>query len=171
MKNNEFQRRIKNAAKPVIVDLWAPWCAPCRAMEPAFKQVGQKYYGQVEVVKINADDSPEVIQALNVRGIPTVIAFAGGEEIIRRSGMQPLQGLDMLFEAALNRRKPAVIPPVPIDRIIRSAAGLALIALGWVYGQSLILMGIGGALLFSAFYDRCPIYRAIVPRLLEWFRR
>jgi thioredoxin len=171
MKNTEFLKRLEKNQKPIIVDLWAPWCSPCRAMEPAFKQTSQKYVDQVDVLKINADESPEVLKALGVMGIPTILGFAGGKEILRRTGMQSAQALDILFDATLNQRKPAMIPPAPIDRLIRSGAGLALITLGWFTGQSLLLMGIGGVLLFSAIYDRCPIYRAISSRLSSLFRR
>jgi Inner membrane protein YgaP-like, transmembrane domain len=55
--------------------------------------------------------------------------------------------------------------------LIRSGAGMAFLAFGWFYGHSILLMGIGGVLLFSAFYDRCPIYKAIVPRLKTLFQR
>jgi thioredoxin len=168
MTNDEFHKRVYENSKPIIVDLWAPWCAPCRAMEPAFKQTSQKYGDSVDVLKINADESPEVLKALGVMGIPTVVGFASGKEILRRTGMQSVEALDILFDSTLHQRKPAIIPPAPIDRLIRSGAGLAFIMLGWFIGQSILLMGIGGVLLFSAFYDRCPIYRAIVPRLVSW---
>jgi thioredoxin len=171
MQNSQFQQKLLENPKPIIVDLWAPWCAPCRAMEPAFKQIREKYDGEVDVLKINADESPEVLKALGVMGIPTVIGFANGKEILRRSGMQSSEVLDILFDSTLHQRKPAIIPPAPIDRLIRSGAGLALIVLGWLSGQSFLLMGIGGVLLFSAFYDRCPIYKAIVPRLKTLFQR
>jgi hypothetical protein len=108
---------------------------------------------------------------LGVMGIPTVVGFAGGKEILRRTGMQSAEALDILFDATLHQRKPAVIPPAPIDQFIRSGAGLALIALGWFNGQSFLLMGIGAVLIFSAFYDHCPIYNAIVPRLTALFSR
>jgi thioredoxin len=170
MKNSEFQKRLNEDPKPVIVDLWAPWCAPCRAMEPAFRQTSQKYIGQVDVLKINADESPEVLKALGVMGIPTVVGFAGGVEILRRTGIQSAEALDIIFDSTLHQRKPAIIPPAPIDRLIRSGVGLAGIALGWFSGQSILLMGIGGVLVFSAFYDRCPIYRAIIPRLATLFQ-
>jgi hypothetical protein len=85
--------------------------------------------------------------------------------------MQSAGALDILFDATLKQRKPVIFPPAPIDRLIRSAGGLALIAVGWFSGHSILLMGIGGVLLFSAFYDRCPIYKAIVPRLATFFNR
>lgn len=171
MKNSEFQDRLLENSKPIIVDLWAPWCAPCRAMEPVFMQTIQKYKDRIDVIKINADDSPEVLKALGVMGIPTVVGFANGKEILRRTGMQSAEALDILFDSTLHQRKPAVIPPAPMDRLLRSAAGLALIILGWSFGQSILVMGMGGVLLFSAFYDRCPIFRAIVPRLIALFQR
>jgi thioredoxin len=171
MKNAEFRRRLQANPNPVIVDLWAPWCGPCRAMEPAFKQVSSKYKSQVDVLKINADESPDVLKALGVMGIPTVIGFAGGKEILRRTGMQSASTLEIMFDSTLHQRKPAVMPPAPIDRLIRSGAGLALIVIGWFTGQSILLMALGGVLLFSAFYDRCPIFKAIAPRLTTFFQR
>ena len=171
MNQIKFSNYLKENSKPVIVDLWVPWCAPCRAMEPAFKQTSQKYAGQVDVLKINADESPEVLQALGVMGIPTVVGFANGKEIVRRTGRQSAKALDIIFDATLHQRKPAVIPPSLPDRVFRSGIGLVLITFGWFSSQSILLMAVGGVLLFSAFYDRCPIYRAIVPRLAALFNR
>jgi len=171
MKNLEFQKKLLENTKPVMVDLWAPWCVPCRAMDPVFNQISQAYHEQVDVLKINADESPEVMKALGVMSIPTVIGFAGGKEILRRTGIQSTEALDILFDSTLHRRKPAIIPPAPLDRVIRTAAGLALFVLGWFSGHSILLMGFGGIVLFSAVYDRCPIYRAIVPRLAALFQR
>lgn len=171
MKNSELQKLLKENPKPVVVDLWAPWCAPCRAMEPAFKQARLKYTDQVDVIKINADESPEVLKAMGVMGIPTVVGFAGGREILRRTGRLSAEALEIIFDSTLHQRKPAIIPPAPVDRLIRSGVGLAIIALGWFYGQSILLIVIGGGVIFSAFYDRCPIYRAIVPRLAALIRR
>ncbi len=165
----EFQKRLRDNPRPVVVDLWAPWCAPCRAMEPAFRQASQKYQGQVDVLKVNADQSPDVLKSLRVLGIPTVVGFAGGKEIFRRTGMQSAEAVELLFDAALHQRKPAVLPPAPLDRLVRSTAGIVLIAVGWFSGPSFLLIGIGAAILFSAFYDRCPIYRAIAPRLEALF--
>jgi thioredoxin len=171
MKNSEFKRRVTLNHLPVIVDFWAPWCGPCKAMAPAFKQASQKYQGQVDVLKINADESTEVLKALGVMGIPTVIAFAGGKEILRRTGLQSAEMLDLLFDAALHQRKPAIIPPTPIARWLRSAAGMIMAAVGWYFWQSIPLVVLGGIFLFSAFYDRCPVYRAIIPRLVSLFQR
>lgn len=171
MKLTEFKLKISNNKNPVIVDLWAPWCAPCRAMEPAFKQVSQKYIHAVDVWKINADESPEILKSLGVMGIPTVIGFAGGNEIWRKTGMQSAESLELLFNAALHQQKPDVLPPAPIDRIVRSIGGIALILLGVWSNQSIVLIAIGAGILFSGFYDRCPIYRAIAPRIKTLFAK
>ena len=140
-------------------------------MGPAFKEISQKYAGQVDVLKINADDSPDVLKALGVMGIPTVLAFAIEKEILRRTGTQSAGMLDILFDSALNQRKPDIIPPAPMDRTLRTGVGLFMLVIGWYIGWSWWVMGIGALLLFSAFYDRCPIYRAIVPRVKAILRR
>lgn len=171
MKNAAFQKKLHDSKKPVIVDLWAPWCRPCRAMEPAFKQAGEKYAGRVEVLKINADEAPEVLKGLGVMSIPTVIAFSGGKEILRRTGLQSTEALDMLFDAALNNRKPNILPPAPIDRVIRTVAGGGVLIFAAVNGFNGWLIALGAALLFSAFYDRCPIFKAVFPRVKALFIR
>lgn len=171
MNQKEFYRRLNTNPRPVIVDLWAPWCSPCKMMEPAFKTVSQKYAGQVDVLKINADESPEVLKALGVMGIPTVIAFAKGKQILRRTGVQSAEMLDLLFDSALNQRKPAVVPPAPLDRLVRIVLGIALIVLGWFFSQYWFFYILGSIALFSAFYDRCPVYRTIAPRIVALFNR
>jgi len=171
MKKFEFQRKIKNNPKPIIVDLWAPWCAPCRAMEPAFKRAGQKYSGRVDVLKINADESPDVMRELGVMSIPTVIGFANGQEILRRSGMQTEGMLDFFFEATYNQKKPAVMPPAPAARVVRTILGISIMVAGWFWGQSVWLMALGGVVIFSGYYDRCPVFKVLAPRVKSLFQQ
>ncbi len=171
MKLNEFNRFVSNNPRPFMVDLWAPWCGPCRAMEPAFQKISEKYKGEVDVLKLNADDSPEVLRSLGVRGIPTVIGFAGGKEIVRRTGVQSVEALDILFDATLHQRKPVNLPVAPADRMFRSVAGIALIVIGWFTGHSLLIMGMGAVVLFSSFYDRCPIYKAVTSWVKNLFKK
>lgn len=167
MKKLEFQRKIKVSRKPVIVDLWAPWCKPCKAMEPAFKEVSAKYADKVEVLKINADESTEVLQELHVMGIPTVIGFLDGKEIVRKNGYQSASGLEAMFEAAISGQKPAVMPPAPIDRLVRSLLGAAIIIAGWFITQSFIPVILGAVVVFTGFYDRCPVFKAISARFTK----
>ena len=169
MKKLEFQRKIKYNPRPMIVDLWAPWCSPCKAMAPGFKEVSKKYLGQVDVLKINVDESPEVMKELGVMSIPTVIGFAKGVEILRRSGMQTQGMLDFFFETTLSEKKPAIMPPAPAARVFRTLLGLTVAALGWFVGHSILIVIAGGIIVFSGYYDRCPIFRAIAPRIKSFF--
>ncbi|HNB54097.1 MAG TPA: thioredoxin family protein, partial [Anaerolineales bacterium] len=75
MQPNEFFDKLKTNPRPVVVDLWAPWCMPCRAMAPLVKKMEKQYDGQVDVWKINADDSQDLLRALRVFGIPTMILY------------------------------------------------------------------------------------------------
>ena len=170
MKKLEFLRKVKYNPRPIVVDLWAPWCSPCKAMAPGFKGVSQKFSGQVDVLKINVDESPDVMKEVGVMSIPTVIGFAKGEEILRRTGMQTQGMLEFFFETTLSQKKPAIMPPAPTTRIFRSILGLAVAALGWFVGHSILIVIIGGIVVFSGYYDRCPIFRAIAPRIKSLFQ-
>ena len=169
MKKLEFRRKIASHPRPIVVDLWAPWCAPCRAMQPALAEVSEKYHGKVDLLKINADDSPEVLIELGVMSIPTLVGFAQGGEILRRSGVQTKGMLDYFFSTTLNQIKPAIMPPAPAARIFRSVIGVSLLGLGYFLWQSPWVMVLGGLVVFSAFYDRCPILQAIVPKIKNLF--
>jgi thioredoxin len=171
MKPEAFFPKLKSNPRPVIIDLWAPWYGPCLAMEPAFKQVAQKYKNQIDVWKINADESPEVLKAMKVMGIPTIIGFYQGAEIVRKTGVQSVESLDIVFDATLHQRSGIILPPAPIDRWLRSLLGLLLIIVGCSLFHSLILPAIGAVVLFSAFYDHCPIFRAVAPRVMALFKK
>jgi thioredoxin 1 len=130
-------------------------------MEPGFNEVSTKYQGKVDVVRINADESPEILQHLGVMSIPTMVGFAGGKEILRRTGFQSTNAIDVFFDATFNQIKPTIMPIAPIDRLLRVLIGIALLLTGWFTGKTIWLMVIGGLVIFSAFYDRCPIIKAI----------
>jgi thioredoxin 2 len=80
------RRREKSQDVAVLVDVWAPWCGPCRAMAPQYEAAAAKLEPQVQLVKLNSDDNPEEASRLGVRGIPTMILFRGGREAARTSG-------------------------------------------------------------------------------------
>jgi thioredoxin len=169
VKIKEFNNKVSTHQQPIVVDLWAPWCTPCKAMAPSVTQISQKYKGKVDVLKINVDESPEVMKELGVMSIPTMIAFAKGSEVMRRTGMQTIGMLDFFFNAAYNEKKPDIMPPAPLARIVRTILGLGVLVLGWFFDRSILIMFLGGSLLFSAFYDRCPIFRAIFPKIKRLF--
>jgi len=168
-----FFERLRQSPRPVVVDFWAPWCAPCRAIDHLLKRLGQEYSGRVEVWKINADEHPELLRQLKIYGTPTLISFRGGTEVARQVGVSSPQALAGLFEAALSGQAPPKVV-APLDRVLRllAAAGVLWVtASGGFQGWYTLLVGAAAALAFSAVYDRCPIWQALAPRLKSLLQR
>lgn len=166
MDTDTFVKRLNDYHLPVIIDISAPWCGPCRQMEPLFKRLSKEYEGRVAVWKINADTEPELMKTLAVMGIPTLIGYAQGKRIFRKTGGQGEKSLRGLFEAVLgNQTVPSGLRP--LDRLLRLGSGIAVGLYGWLNGPNYLLLGIAFILAFSAIYDRCPLYRAVAPRLLK----
>jgi thioredoxin 1 len=87
---------LVQSREPVLVDFWAPWCGPCRAMSPAVEAAAQKLGGGAKVYKINVDDNPSVSPRFNLRGIPTLILFKDGREANRLVGLSTKEQIEEL---------------------------------------------------------------------------
>ena len=81
-----FADQVLRSALPVLLDVWAPWCAPCRGMEPVIRELAASLTGKVKVAKLNADRSPDTVSRLRIEGIPTLILFKDGQEVTRMVG-------------------------------------------------------------------------------------
>jgi thioredoxin len=167
----DLMTRLQSNPHPVVVEFWAPWCAPCRAIEPALNRMGEEFSGKVDLWRINADEQPDVLRSLKVYGIPTMIMFQGGQEIARRAGAQSPGDIQKFFQAAEAGEAPPARTLTLFDRLLRAGTGLAVLGLayqGGFNGFYLLLALVGGAFLFSAVYDRCPIWRALSTRVQSW---
>ena len=78
ISDQSFEREVLQSPVPVLIDFWAPWCAPCRAIAPVVEELAREYEGRVKIVKLNVDDNPQTPQRYGVRGIPNLILFQGG---------------------------------------------------------------------------------------------
>lgn len=93
-----FENDVLKSDRPVLVDFWAAWCAPCRMLAPTVEAVAEKYASNARVVKLNVDDNPSVSQRFGIKGIPTLILFKNGKEEERVVGATSEQAISRMLD-------------------------------------------------------------------------
>ncbi|UCH85664.1 MAG: thioredoxin [Candidatus Latescibacterota bacterium] len=96
-----FESEVINSDKPVLVDFWAPWCGPCRIVDPIVEEIANDYEGKLKVGKMNTDDNRETASKLGIMSIPTLLIFKGGKEQERIVGAQPKPSITEKIDSVL----------------------------------------------------------------------
>lgn len=165
MQPDEYFLRLNQSERPVVVDLWAPWCGPCRMVGPILKQLSRQYKDQVVFLEINADDAPELLRKLGVRGIPTLLVYHQGRELTRLIGAHNATVYADLFSnlaaGKMDRLRP-FLPPG--ERMLRLGAGGAVAFLSAINGWW-PLVALGLLIMAFGWYDRFPSWSSITARL------
>jgi thioredoxin 2 len=99
--DEDFAEVVESSTIPVLIDLWAPWCGPCRMVSPALKRLIHQYKGRVKLVKVNVDESPRIAQRFAVQGIPTLLVMNRGQVLARQTGAPPEPALRAWLEQAI----------------------------------------------------------------------
>jgi thioredoxin 1 len=98
VSDSSFEKEVLGAGKPVLVDFWAEWCAPCRMLAPTVNAVAEHYGESATVVKLNVDDNPSTAQRYGIKGIPTLILFRDGKEVERVVGATSKESIMKMIE-------------------------------------------------------------------------
>lgn len=99
---DNWEQEVVNSDQPVLVDFWAPWCGPCRALAPTIDKLAEQYAGKVKVGKLNTDDNQELAVRYGISGIPQVLIFRGGDQPRERMvGLQREQDLVKVIDKVL----------------------------------------------------------------------
>ena len=100
--DQEFETSVIKSDLPVLVDFWAPWCGPCRAISPIVEELAGEYQGKVEFAKLNTDDNQRTAMKYGIMAIPTLVLFRGGNEVARVTGVQSKQNLKKAIDGVVS---------------------------------------------------------------------
>ena len=101
--DNDFSTDVLQSDKPVLVDFWAEWCGPCKAIGPALEEIAGEKKDSLSVVKLNIDENPLTPQKYNIRGIPALLIFKNGEVVAEKMGALPKSQLESWIDQSVLR--------------------------------------------------------------------
>ena len=100
--DTNFEQEVIGSSTPVLIDLWAAWCGPCRMIAPIVEELAGTYAGKMKMGKVNVDDHPQIAAQYRVMNIPTLLLFKGGQEVDRIVGVVPKQELARRIDKVLS---------------------------------------------------------------------
>ena len=101
VSDQNFETDVIKSETPVLVDFWAPWCGPCRAIAPVVEELAGEYQGKVSFAKLNTDDNQRTAMQYGIMSIPTLLVFRGGNEVARVVGVQSKQNLKKTLDSVV----------------------------------------------------------------------
>jgi thioredoxin 1 len=101
LSDSTFESEVVNSDVPVLVDFWAPWCGPCRAIAPIVEEISSSYEGKIKVGRMNVDENQSTTMKFGIRSIPTIIMFKGGKAVDQIIGAVPKGEIERVVDKSL----------------------------------------------------------------------
>ncbi|MBT3668898.1 MAG: thioredoxin fold domain-containing protein [Chloroflexi bacterium] len=166
MKLSEFQNILAQSEKPLVVDIWAPWCVPCKLTKPILENLAKEYFERIDFIPIDADSSPEIIQHYKILGIPTILAFRDGNLVAKETGVKNKASYESMVNSLIKGER-IQTSFTTFDRLLRISSSLLLGGVG-ISTENWVLLFVGGIVAFLGIYDRCPIWTAITKKIRKY---